>query len=75
MKYRWINEDITLNFPLPTVLKNSIQEAEEADINDCIGEYNAIVDAIDILCKEYVAEHIFTHEQWDLVVQKYPYQG
>lgn len=72
-KFKWINEEIVLDFPLPKVLQNTIVEAEEADLANDAGEYLGIVDAIDVLCKEYVVEHIFTQEQWDLVVSKYPY--
>lgn len=71
-KFRWINEDIVLDFKLPKLLQNTIIEAEEADLDNNAGEYDCIVDAIDVLCKEYYVTGTFTQQQWELVVQKYP---
>ena len=71
-KFRWINEDIVLDFKLPKVLQNTIVEAEEADLANDAAEYDYIVDAIDVLCKEYYVIGTFTQHQWDLVIQKYP---
>lgn len=71
-KFRWIREDIVLDFPLPRTLQNDIKEAEELDLAGNI-EYACVADAIDVLCKDYVANGIFTKEQWDKVVEKYPY--
>ena len=71
-KFRWIREDIIIDFPLPPTLQNDIKEAEELDLAGNI-EYSCVADAIDVLCKDYVANGIFTKKQWETVVSKYPY--
>ena len=71
-KFRWIREDIVIDFPLPKTLQNDIKEAEELDLAGNI-EYSCVADAIDILCKDYVENGIFTKKQWEIVVSKYPY--
>lgn len=71
--FRWIDEDIVLDFRLPVTLKNTIEEIEQADLDGNMGEYCVLSDIIDVLCKDYCAEGIFTREQWELVCQKFPY--
>lgn len=73
-KYHWINENILIDFELPTLLKNTIKEAEEADITNNVSEYEALSDIIDVICKGYCATGHMTHEQWNIVCQKYGYQ-
>ena len=70
-KFRWINDDIAIDFKVPRTLRNTMQEAEELDLADNI-EYTHVADAIDVLCKEYVVIGLLTQEQWDRVVDRYP---
>lgn len=71
-RFKWINEDIVLDFRLPLTLRNTIEEIEQADLDGDEVEYDALSDIIDVLCKDYCAEGVFTKEQWDLVCRKFP---
>ena len=53
-KFRWIREDIVIDFPLPKTLQNDIKEAEELDLAGNI-EYSCVADAIDVLCKLHIS--------------------
>ena len=71
MKYRWINDDIKIDFEVSKVIENTMREAEEADLAGDLGEYNGIVDGLDMLAKEAFVCRKITREQWDKIVNKY----
>ena len=66
-----INDDIKIDFELPRLLKNTIEEAEELDKIGSV-EYTAVADQIDVVCKGYVTTGHMTEEQWDIVTARYP---
>ena len=68
---RWINEDIKITFPVPSILQNLFDEAEEADRKGN-AEYSCIADAIDVCCKGMVATGEFGQAEWDLICRRYP---
>lgn len=69
--YHEINDEIKLDFGMPDVLRNLLQEAEEADIrND--GSYINLADTIDVVCKNLCSDGKITKEQWNLVIRRYP---
>lgn len=72
--FNFIREDVVIDFPLPKLLQNTIEEAEELDRKNNI-EYMCVADAIDVLCKNYVANGVMTMEQWDIVTWKYSVNG
>ena len=69
--YNFINEQITIDFPLPKLMQNTIIEAEELDKQNN-PEYFCVAEAIDVLAKQYVASGMWTKTQWDLICKKYP---
>lgn len=70
-KYHEINNEIEIDFEIPEMLRNLIEEAEEADIrND--GSYDNLADTIDVLSKNYYADKKLTLEQWETIVRRYP---
>ena len=71
MAEKRINDDIKIDFELPRLLKNSIEEAEELDKIGSV-EYTAVADQIDVVCKGYVTTGHMTEEQWDIVTARYP---
>ncbi len=71
-KFTWIDETIIVDFEIPKVLKNTIEEIEQADIMQNRAEYNILSDTIDVLCKNYCSAKILTQKQWDTICQKYP---
>lgn len=70
-KFRWINDDIIIDFPVPKLLKNMMQEAEELDLRGSV-IYTGMADQIDVTCKEYVTTGRMTQEQWDKIADRYP---
>lgn len=69
--YHEINDKVKINFELPEMLKNLIEEAEAADKrND--GSYDNLADTIDTLCKNYFADRKITLKQWETIVRRYP---
>lgn len=71
MAEKRINDDIKIDFELPRLLKNTIEEAEELDKIGSV-EYTAVADQIDVVCKGYVTTGHMTEEQWDIVTARYP---
>ena len=45
-RFQWIRNDIEFDFPIPTILKNTIEEIEEADRTGDMVEYNSLADCI-----------------------------
>ncbi len=71
-KYRWINDDIKIDFPIDDeVLQNAIDDCERYDL---AGDYQYIgmARAIDTLCKAYVTGGHMSQRQWDMLVSRYP---
>lgn len=71
-KFTWIDEEIVLDFEVPKLLKNTIEEIEQADIMQDKAEYNILSDTIDVLSKNFCSAKILTQKQWDTICQKYP---
>lgn len=70
-KYHEINNEIKIDFEIPEMLRNLMEEAEEADIrND--GSYDNLADTIDVLSKNYYADRKLTLGQWETIVRRYP---
>lgn len=72
--YNYIREEIELDFPIPDLIKATMKEAEELDLQNNL-EYFCVADAIDVLCKNYVGAGKLTERQWDLISWKYPING
>lgn len=69
--FRWIRNDIIIDFDLPKILRNTIEEAEELDRAGNI-EYSAVADMIDVLGKECCRAGQITKDQWNQLCRKYP---
>lgn len=70
-KFRWINEDVIIDFPVPKTIQNAMQEAEELDLEGNI-EYTHVADILDVLSKGCVAVGKLSQKQWDKIVLRYP---
>ena len=70
MKY--INHDITIDFPVPECLRYIMEQAEEADAIEDEGNYIAFADQIDIIAKNCCADGAITEKQWALISCRYP---
>ena len=70
--YRWINDDIKIEFPIyGEVLKNTIEDCENYD-KEGDPQYFGMARAIDVLCKASVANGHMNQHQWDTIVSRYP---
>lgn len=70
-KYHWINDEVKIDFQIPEVINNTMQEAEHMDSEENM-EYFCIADTLDMLCKEAYVNKILTKEQWLMIVRRYP---
>ena len=70
-KFQRINDDIKINFEVPKLLKNTMEEAEALDKEGSV-IYTAVADQIDVICKGYVTTGHMTQEQWDKIADRYP---
>lgn len=69
-KNDWINEDIKIDFCLPIILKNEIEECERlAKENDY--EFFPCAYNLDAICKGLVGTGHLTQEQWDIICARY----
>ena len=66
-----INDKIKIDFKVPKLLQNTMDEAEELDRIGSV-EYTAVADSIDVICKGYVTTGHMTEEQWDTIIDRYP---
>lgn len=69
-QFRWIDDKYKIDFEIPKLLKNTIEEAEELDRSGDM-EYFDVADTIDVICKNFVSSHTMTKEQWDIVTKRY----
>ena len=69
-KYRWIREDIEIDFPLPKSALYIISELEKMDLNEDYGYFN-YAETLDHIAKEMVVQGDLTEAQWDLLCAKY----
>lgn len=60
-QFRWIDDKYKIDFEIPKLLKNTIEEAEELDRSGDM-EYFDVEDTIDVICKNFVSSHTMTKE-------------
>lgn len=71
-KFHWINDDIKIDFKISEAMKNTMEEAEQLDLEESM-EYAAVADILDVMGKEAFVNRLITREQWDTIVERYPY--
>ena len=69
--YRFINNDIEIDFPLSKTMQDLADEAEKADILDDYGLYMNIAYAIDSQGKKETAHHILKESEWKRLTKRY----
>lgn len=72
-QFRWIKNNIDISsfyHKLPKDVIETMQEAEQADLNDDEGTFICICEGLECQAKLYVPDVISTKE-WDLLCQKY----
>ncbi len=69
--YRFINDEIKIDFELSPTMSDLIKKAEDADILDDYGLYMNIADAIDSQGKLEASHHIISETEWRQLVRRY----
>ena len=70
-KYRFINNDIEIDFSLSKTMQDLVDEAEKADILNDYGLYMNIADAIDSQGKKETTHHLLKESQWKKLTKRY----
>ena len=68
----YINDSIKIDFAVPELLQTLLDEAEEYDKAEALGDYVGTAGAIDVLCKGLVRTGKHSQSQWDLLCKRYP---
>lgn len=69
-KYTWINDDIKIDFPLPKLLQNLVEELEELDLEEN-WLYLDQCEFLENITKECIISGWITDEQRDLLCRRY----
>lgn len=70
-KYRFINNDVRIDFSLSKTMQELVDEAEKADILNDYGLYMNIADAIDSQGKKETTHHILRESEWKKLTRRY----
>lgn len=70
-KYRFINNDVKIDFPLSKTMQDLVDKAEKADILNDYGLYMNIADAIDSQGKKETTHHLLKESEWKKLVKRY----
>lgn len=70
--YRWINDDVKIEFPInDIVLQNTMKDCERYD-REGDYQYFGMARAIDVLCKAFVTNGHMSNYQWNKLTSRYP---
>ena len=69
--YRYINNDIVIDFEVSNTMNDLMSKAEEADLLEDYGLYMNLADAIDSQAKKEVNNHYITETEWKKLVRRY----
>ena len=70
-EYRFINNDVEIDFPLSKTMQDLVDEAEKADILNDYGLYMNIADAIDSQGKKETTHHLLRESEWKKLTRRY----
>ena len=70
-RYRFINDEIEINFSLSKTMQALVDEAEKADVMNDYGLYMNIADAIDSQGKKETTHHILRESEWKKLTRRY----
>lgn len=69
--YPFIENAITIDFPLSKTMEDLVESAEKADILGDYGLYMNLADAIDSQAKKEVTHHLLRESEWKLLTRRY----
>lgn len=69
-RYTWINDDVKIDFPIPKILQDKVEELEKMDQE---GDYCYfdVCEYLDDDAKEFYVQGKITKTQWDKLVTRY----
>ncbi len=69
-RYTWINDDVKIDFPIPKILQDKVEELEQLDQ---AGDYCYfdVCEYLDDDAKEFYVQGKITKKQWDKLVTRY----
>ena len=70
-EYRFINNDVEIDFSLSKTMQELVDEAEKADILNDYGLYMNIADAIDSQGKKETTHHMLRESEWKKLTRRY----
>ena len=70
-EYRFINNDVAIDFSLSKTMQDLVDEAEKADILNDYGLYMNIADAIDSQGKKETTHHTLRESEWKRITSRY----
>ncbi|MCM1308400.1 MAG: hypothetical protein NC223_07375 [Butyrivibrio sp.] len=72
-KFNWVNDKVKIDFPISKTMKNTMDEAEQLDLEHNEAEYSAVADCLDLMGKEAFVNRLITKENWNKICERYPY--
>jgi hypothetical protein len=69
--YKYINNDVEIDFELSKTMQDLVDQAEKADILEDYGLYMNIADAIDTQGKKETTHHIIRESDWKKLTRRY----
>lgn len=70
-EYRFINNDVEIDFSLSKTMQDLVNEAEKADILNDYGLYMNLADAIDSQGKKETTHHLLRESEWKKLTRRY----
>ena len=71
VKYNYLDGSVKIDFELPLNIKNLVDDAEKADLEDDYGLYMNFTCAIDTDAKNATAKRKLTNYQWKTLVRRF----
>ena len=70
-KFHWIDDDIKINFKVPSWIQEKMDLMEKYDLENDVMNYEIINQGFDVDCKNTVAIGKLTEKQWDILMCRY----
>ena len=71
VKYNYLDDSVKIDFELPLNIKNLVDDAEKADLEDDYGLYINLASAIDTNAKNATAKRLLSDYQWETLVRRF----
>ena len=69
-RFRWIDEQVDIDFDLPEPVRELISKIEEYDVNDKLTEYVCATDFLDAFAKGWIGDGL-SQSQYESLIFKY----